>query len=1072
MDNQAADALGCPDTPPEWLAQWPGVEALQSSFASGIRAYAGRVLRQEKERNLSWRADRLVLRIGSQRATWQLRGSQWQPSCTCGYSQGRCPHCFGAAKLFQEVAEARGWLGKDAAESAEAASTAPPPRARQRRVRSSTARTQLQFEWDTTPAEAAKLTVEVDVHHEPGVYVLRFYRDGESRFWMPLQTLYNLCQRAKGARLDNWPERDVRFLAWLGQHLKRRSLLRSNVKVLKLKPEEFERWQDRWAEDAGRFIERDSQQPFGRGRDAAFHFELSDAGERVTIAAMVTLADGTALPYHELLAKMSAGRDQFMVNGQMMRLAPPVSWDLLTSVFAKKSPTMDRRHVVDHLPHLLEQRLDLVRGDAVEAQTRRATAAVTLAPDGANFAGRIALDGQPFHPETGYAVGPIKVKKRRFQIILHETGDRDALRAFLRRTEAETGDDGTFRISGSREGARRLVAAWQRLPGTVDKRPSEKLLSLLEGVGPATAQVQQTISGAAVEFDVFWECDGRTLTGGEMRDLVRSEEGILRTASGEWLRMTAEDAAETAKRFEAVQEVEGTRMLIPEARRAAAAITGTAGAELNGLDRTGRSSLLTAPAPESPCVPDSLTDILRSYQRDGFAFMAERLAFRTGPLLADDMGLGKTLQVLSVLEAMRRNGGLPGFAESAAADLRFRALVVCPASVTAVWRHEAERFCPELRCATYRGTPEQRAAILDADDEWDVLIANYALIRQDQERFESAFFDVVVLDEAQAIKNPDAQITRAVKAVPRHCGLALTGTPLENRILDLWSICDFLNPGFLGSRAEFEEEFVSGTPDAGPRLASRIRPVLMRRTKGEVASELPPLTQEVISVEMTEEQRVAYQRELVRAREAVKMRGPIELLAALTRLRQICCHPELLPSGSGGDSGKLDELVAMLEELTAEGHSALVFSQFVTMLELMAPRIEEAGMPVFMITGKTPVERRAERIRQFSEAEEPGVFLLSLRAAGTGITLTKADYVFIYDPWWNPAVERQAIDRTHRIGQEQPVMAYRMIAADSVEERVLALQQEKAELFQQVVGAAEDAVPEGLSRDDLEALLQ
>ncbi len=1072
VDNQAAEALGCPEAPPAWLENWPGAERLGAEFASGIRAYAGRVLRQEKDRSLSWGKDRLVLRVGAQRATWQLRGSQWQPSCTCGYGQGKCPHAFAAIKLFQEVAEARGWLGNGAADSAARTDAPTVPRSRPRRnSRRASMPTQLNFEWDTKPAESARLTVEVDVHHQPGMYVLRFYRDGAERSWLSLQGLYNLCRRAQAKVLDNWPERDVRFLAWLAGRLNKRSLLRSNIKVLKLEPQEFARWQDRWAEDPGRFIERTSQQPFGAGREASFHFELSPAGDdRVEIAAIVTLADGTSLNYHELLSKISANRSEFMVDGQLIRLDPPVTWDLLNSVFAKKSPTMERRHVLEHLPHLLEQRLDLVHGPLTERRRRMVAATVTLRPDGANFAGRITLGGQDFHSETGRAVGPLTAKNGKFQLELFETEDRDALREFLRRTEAEIGEGGRFRIAGGGERARQLVEAWKALPDSVKRRPDDELIPLLEGVGPAVAQVHHQQRGAGVEFDVLWTCGGRALTGGEMRDLVRSEGGVLRTSSGEWLRMTPEDARETAKRFEAVLELEATTLLVPEARRAAATVEQTAGVELRGLKRDAGRELLTAPAPEPLGVPDALVGVLRSYQREGFEFLAERLTFRTGPLLADDMGLGKTLQVLSVLEALRLNGGLPTFAGSRTGGGRLRALVVCPASVTSVWRSEAQRFCPELRCALYRGSPDQRGTILEADD-WDLLIANYALIRQDQDVFQEAFFDVVVLDEAQAIKNPDAQITRAVKAVPRHCGLALTGTPLENRTLDLWSIADFLNPGFLGDRADFEEQFAPSTPDAGPRLARRIRPVLMRRTKGEVAAELPPLTQEVISVDMTEEQRAAYQRELVRARQAVKSRGPMELFAALTRLRQLCCHPDLIEANHGMSSGKLDELVAMIEELAAEGHSALVFSQFVRMLELIAPRIEQAGIRLFTITGKTPVERRAERIESFNASEEPAVFLLSLRAAGTGITLTKADYVFIYDPWWNPAVERQAIDRTHRIGQQQPVMAYRMIAANSVEERVLALQREKAELFEQVVGATENAVPEGLTRDVLESLL-
>jgi len=451
---------------------------------------------------------------------------------------------------------------------------------------------------------------------------------------------------------------------------------------------------------------------------------------------------------------------------------------------------------------------------------------------------------------------------------------------------------------------------------------------------------------------------------------------------------------------------------------------------------------------------------MRPYQQRGFEFLSDRTAYGVGSILADDMGLGKTLQVLALLLAHQKDSG----------PAPFRVLIVCPASVVSVWLEQAAQFCPTLDCRPYRGDPDARGELLHADD-WRILIANYAIVRTDADRFGEIAFDLVVLDEAQQIKNPDSQISKVVKSLNTEKTLAVTGTPLENRLLDLWSIMEFLNPGFLGDK----DTFIASYEGTGRRqeLARRIAPLILRRTKEAVAPELPPRTEEVFRVDLSEEQRTLYNAELLRARAIMRERGPIHMLAALTRLRQICCHPELLlKEPTHIPSAKLDALLEMLTELLAEGHSALVFSQFTTMLDIMTEKLTSQQLPWLKITGSTAMEERAERVRTFNQSAESQVFLLSLRAAGTGITLTKADYVFIYDPWWNPAVERQAVDRTHRIGQEKPVFAYRLISANTVEEKVLALQQEKARIFSDVMADAADRTIAGkLTQDDIQQLL-
>jgi SNF2 family DNA or RNA helicase len=334
-----------------------------------------------------------------------------------------------------------------------------------------------------------------------------------------------------------------------------------------------------------------------------------------------------------------------------------------------------------------------------------------------------------------------------------------------------------------------------------------------------------------------------------------------------------------------------------------------------------------------------------------------------------------------------------------------------------------------------------------------------------------------VLDEAQAIKNPDSQVARAAYALQARQRLTLTGTPVENRLEELWSQLHFLNPGLLGGRSDFEERYAgpigSGDDGAAVRLRQRIRPFVLRRRKAEVAPELPPRTDIVLRVELSESERSVY--DAVRAAtlpEVVKQLeaggGVMAALEALLRLRQACCHTALLPGQQGEDSAKLTLLMERLETVLADGHRALVFSQWTSLLDLVEPLLGQAGTPFLRLDGST--RDRAGVVRRFQSQDGPPVFLVSLRAGGTGLNLTNADHVFLLDPWWNPAVEDQAADRTHRIGQERPVFVHRLVARDSVEERILDLQDHKRSIAEAALGEA--AAPAGITRDELMELLR
>ena len=446
-------------------------------------------------------------------------------------------------------------------------------------------------------------------------------------------------------------------------------------------------------------------------------------------------------------------------------------------------------------------------------------------------------------------------------------------------------------------------------------------------------------------------------------------------------------------------------------------------------------------------LPAGLEAELRPYQRDGFQFLAFLSRHGFGGVLADDMGLGKTVQALTWLLWLRARAG----AEPPAAA-PWQVLIVCPKSVMDNWQRETARFTPSLRAEVYGGAKADLPAS-------EIVICNYAQLRLAQTKLNAVDWAAVVLDEGQNIKNPRSQAAHVARGLRTAHRLILTGTPIENRALDLWSLFAFAQPGWLGSETMFKRSY---DEKAGPvgrsRLARRVRHFLLRRTKSQVATDLPERVEEDLSVAMEGEQRRLYEAELKRARQLLKgvsneadlRLQRFNILASLLRLRQICCHPVLLDPAYGGlASAKLEALMETLEPLIAEGHKVLVFSQFVQMLEVIAERCVEAKIGHQMLTGRT--EDRGALVDRFQSADGPPVFLLSLRAAGTGLNLTAASYVVLFDPWWNPAVEAQAIDRTHRIGQMSRVVAYRLLAKDTIEEKIRRMQREKAALAREIV---------------------
>lgn len=485
------------------------------------------------------------------------------------------------------------------------------------------------------------------------------------------------------------------------------------------------------------------------------------------------------------------------------------------------------------------------------------------------------------------------------------------------------------------------------------------------------------------------------------------------------------------------------------------------------------------PAPVATAAsPEGITATLRPYQQAGLDWLAFLWSHRLGGILADDMGLGKTLQMLAFIQHLRATGE------------RRPVLVVAPASVLSTWSAEAARFAPDLRVETLAATAKKRRmTVRDAAASADVVVTSYTVLRLDADAFAEIAWSAVVLDEAQFVKNPKTKLHRAVGRLRADARYAVTGTPLENSLSELWALLSLTAPGLFPSARRFREEYIGpiekgtvpenqegGSFRAGrlARLRRRIRPLVLRRTKELVATELPPKQEQLLRIELEPSHRAIYDATLQRERQ--KVLGLLEdldrnrfiVFRSLTLLRMLSLAPGLVdPEHAHIPSSKLEALIDQLQEIVAEGHRVLVFSQFTSYLALVRERLERVGISFCTLDGST---RHRERVIDGFRSGSAPVFLISLKAGGFGLTLTEAEYVFLLDPWWNPAAEAQAVDRAHRLGQSHPVNVYRMIAADTIEDKVMALQQRKARLFQAVMD--DDALfGQALTAADIRGLL-
>lgn len=490
---------------------------------------------------------------------------------------------------------------------------------------------------------------------------------------------------------------------------------------------------------------------------------------------------------------------------------------------------------------------------------------------------------------------------------------------------------------------------------------------------------------------------------------------------------------------------------------------------INGLDKQNGEDDIE--------IPLSLDNILRYYQKTGYKWLKTLDNYKFGGILADDMGLGKTIQMLSIIA---------GYVEENSDSEKRASIVICPSSLTLNWQNESQKFTNKLKTLVIRGSAQERKSQIEKMGEYDLVITSYDLLKRDIETYkENKYqFRFAITDEAQYLKNSNTQNAKAVKEILADTKYALTGTPIENSLAELWSIFDYIMPGYLFGYKKFKTEYEmpivkDNNQNAMKKLKMLIEPFVLRRTKKEVLTELPEKTITVLNNQMKDEQEKIYLNYLAQAKqdlaETINLRGfeksHIQVLAALTRLRQICCHPSLFIKDYQEGSSKLEQCIEIIKDATEAGHKILLFSGYTSMFEIIQKELEKNEITYFKLTGSTKVDERIRMVDEFNENKDIKVFLISLKAGGTGLNLTGADMVIHYDPWWNASAENQATDRAYRIGQKNNVQVYKLITKNSIEEKIYDLQQKKSELIDNVLDTKTSFISK-LSKEDIMKLFE
>ncbi|MFT5454127.1 MAG: superfamily II DNA or RNA helicase [Myxococcota bacterium] len=768
-------------------------------------------------------------------------------------------------------------------------------------------------------------------------------------------------------------------------------------------------------------------------------------GQATTLAPIVDGVD-EALPT-EVLATSAGGR-ALWVHGTEVRVlrASPTALAVLRTLAEREIRFPDEALVglyarLPKLADVIDVRLEGELAGTAEPPKPAVAASVARSED--SFRVRVTVAPAPGYPSRRFSQHPSTVYRRGdrpFHVRRDLGAEREVLQQALHGLGLVDAD-----VAVSLDTVLEVTAA------------AERLAIPLAWVGDAVrvvGEAEATDLSVEVQRRRDWfGLDGSLAVGAHsvpLRDVLRAiHEGRrwVELDDGSWVRLGDDlvarltDAASVATPRRGALAVDPIHGTVLEALHEAGAAVVMPPAWRDQAARIRRAAELV------PDVPQALNATLRPYQHAGFVWLARLAEWAPGAVLADDMGLGKTLQALALLLKRAPDGP---------------ALVVAPTSVGFNWLREAARFAPTLDVVLYRGPG--REALLTGLGPGQVLVTSYALLRRDAEVLGDRAFHTVVLDEAQAIKNPGTGAAKAAHALRRDFCLALTGTPIENRVGELWSLFRAVVPGLLSSVSAFRERWAlpierDGDAEASKRLARLISPFLLRRRKGTVARDLPKRLESVVEIELSTAERALYEQERLAAARRLVARSEVAsehrmaVLAALTRLRQLACHPRLVDPDSEVPSSKLARLRQLVGDLVDSGHRALLFSQFTRHLQLARAALEEDGVRCRYLDGSTPADRRGAEVDAF-QAGEGDVFLISLKAGGTGLNLTAANYVIHLDPWWNPAAEDQATDRAHRIGQSSTVTVYRLVSTGTVEESILVMHEEKRALADALIGGA------------------
>ncbi|MGD8860894.1 MAG: SNF2-related protein [Myxococcales bacterium] len=711
--------------------------------------------------------------------------------------------------------------------------------------------------------------------------------------------------------------------------------------------------------------------------------------------------------------------------------------------------------VLDATPHFSLK----VTGDIVEARAR-----LKVSYDGREYDVPPAGFPQPlaFHEPAKGATRPIVVRR--------DVGaEMGAVQAILN-LGFEVDEDGEELVARGDE----AVAFWTEGIGTLPEDWDRYIPDDLVGVtvrDNSVAPRARVSSGVDwLSLDMVFESGGVAVDEKELRECLESGRRLVRLSDGTYAPVKSDEVGEILERMaEIFAGAEGEKKVsLAQAGRVQDLLSIVGKTTVTSPAKQLFSKLNDIGEVEQIAKPRTLKATLRPYQKEGYSWLVFLHGLGTGGILADDMGLGKTVQTIAMLLWLKAKN-----------KKKIRHLVVAPTSVVPNWLSEIEKFSPSMKAVLWHGP--DRDKLKDDLEEADIVITSYALVRRDEDFLAEQGFYYVILDEAQHIKNPLSATARAVKRLQSERRLALTGTPIENRLSEIWSIFDFVSPGLLGELSRFEEKFARpidrGDEEAAEKLRAAIHRFILRREKTDVAKDLPPKIEQDIIVPMADEQYRLYQQILRQVRDSVMSevekqgvaKSQIQILAALTRLRQVACDPRLMKlEGEWAEetSGKLGALRELVQEAVAGGHRVLIFSQFVEMLKLIRKLLDDDGVSYEYLTGAT--KDRMERVDRFNSDESVSAFLVSLKAGGTGLNLTGADTVIHFDPWWNPAVEDQATDRAHRIGQTKTVSVYRLIARNSVEEKILQLSTKKRALMENVLNT--DGPVKGLTKSDINDL--